>query len=150
MLLQQIVETLDVELDRLTRLRVIVASLGGTLNLEVGETAYPSEDVSSKEAAGAVKPIAVAAPVPARVPRKRATKAAAPPRTRAHAGGAAVQKPKALSGPIPAGPVVVNAATLAREVAAKRAAKAEVKEVASHPPGSLGSMIRALKLDRPG
>lgn len=127
MLLQKIVERLDAELDRLQRLREIIAGLKGS-------PALVAPFVEVKQAA---EPAAVRAEVevhrlPPRLPRER--------RSRLRAGSG--EKPHtALTSAIPARPVVVSADALAKESAAKKQVQV-VKPKAAE--GTLGAMIRAL------
>ncbi len=145
MLLQHIVETLDAELDRLYHLRQIVAEISAPFAFEVDNA-----------------PLAVLAPVadePEAPPPSPATVPKAPRKVarKARAAAERVSKPKRrsageitpLKGTIPAGPVVVSPAALKQEHAARKASQPERPQArAQEPRGSLGSMIRALRLDR--
>ena len=126
MLLQNIVEKLDAELDRLQRLRDIIAGLRGA----------PALVASLAAAADVAEPAQVAVEVqvqhiPAHMPREGR-------RMRSRV----VEKPHtALTSAIPARPVVVSADALARENAAKKEAQPVRPKVVE---GTLGAMIRAL------
>ena len=126
MLLQQIVERLDAELDRLERLRKIIAGLKGSPALvapfiEV-EQAVPPELTTAE-----VK----VQHIPPRLPREGRRKPRAPLGEKSQG---------ALTSSIPARPVVVSPDALAKETAAKKHAPVEPKVFA----GTLGAMIRAL------
>lgn len=134
MLLQQIVEKLDQELGRLHRLREIVAGLAHGPRLEdpvaelVGETA-------AEEVAKTVPTVRNAEPKP-RARRGFGLRVQAPKRQNG------VERPaSALTSAIPAGPVVVSAATVAKQIAAKEQVREATKPVVE---GTLGAMIRAL------
>ena len=126
MLLQNIVEKLDAELDRLQRLRDIIAGLRG------GPALVPTLDAAEDVAEPARVPAEVQVQhIPARVPRegrRMRLRMAEKPHT-------------ALTSAIPARPVVVLADALAKENAAKKEAH-PVRPKAVE--GTLGAMIRAL------
>lgn len=144
MLLQEIVDAFDTELSKLYKLRAIIAGLLGN----PGRDRVPS---SATESVPDQLPVsAVTEAATERKPRARRPRLArvAKERTRAPKRQQPTEHTP-LSGPIPRGPVVVMPAALARELAAKtsqRPAKAEFERVPE--PGSLGSMIRALHLER--
>lgn len=138
MLLQGIVETLDAELDRLHRLRAIVAEISVPLATDL-----------NPPVASAPAPKALQKPgteVLGKAPEGPRQKGAAVSRARTDAKQQ-VREASALNGSIPVGPVVVNAAAVAKYHAAKQVAKSARKP--AEPTGTLGSMIRALHLDRP-
>ena len=133
MRLQQIVEILDAELDRLSRLREIVAGLTGSLVVlsEPEDTVAEMRIAASQEKAEAPRP----EPKQRRVRRAPAVKRAV-----------AEKETRALSASIPKAPVVVSAAVVQKEHAAKVLGHAARKQAETRPePGSLGSMIRALQ-----
>lgn len=128
MLLRQIVERLDEELGRLRRLREIVAELEPRATFSIAGAAVdeptPIEAKSDAVTEPRVRRIV------SREPRaERRVKVAEKPQT-------------ALTSAIPAGPVVVSAATVAKENAAKKLAQKIVPKVEE---GTLGAMIRALR-----
>src|SRR5579875_739530 len=126
MLLQQIVEKLDRELNRLYRLREIVAGLkqAAPLVFELPEQ-LPAEPA---EASTVVKQAAK---------RVRRTFSDRAPVARRKIDSTKPQT--ALSGPIPPGPVVVPAAIVAERMASRKSVPSEPRPVE----GSLGAMIRA-------
>ena len=128
MLLQQIVEKLDAELDRLQRLREILAGLRGSPPFVLPSIAAAAEVVE-------------VTPAPMEIEVKRL-----PPRAARGGGGTRRARPvtkahTALTSAIPARPVVVSADALAKENAAKREARPVKPKVVE---GTLGAMIRAL------
>ena len=148
MLLRGIVEALDAELHRLGTLRAIVSGLKGpSAGKFVAQAAKPSalaEIPAAPELAIGPKPGRVQQGRPKRGVGRRP--AAATEKRRATAKPEA--DPKALTAAIPRGPVVVSAAALAKERQAQQAAKPARKAGEPQPePGSLGSRIRALRLD---
>lgn len=150
MLLQQIVEALDGELDRLYQLRAVLDAIDGPLNVPpVDAEPVPDEPVLSLSDRSVQLPVKTAAvrsrkvrAVPG-VPRVAKT---AKPVSRVPAARLRPKEKTALKGPVPTGPVVVSASALAKEHAAKRE-HVPVKRAPAPPVGSLGSMIRALRLD---
>lgn len=157
MLLQQIVELLDTELERLTELRSILSGLNGTVATQIDEPLAlvieaaalepvkkrikePAHKESVKESTGAE---IVANPKPA--PPKRVGRPRKAPERSARA---VAHEQTALNGSIPRGPVVVSPAVLAKEHAAKRDSRETTRHREPEPAkGTLGSMIRALHLD---
>lgn len=138
MLLQQIVALFDGELERLSRLREIVSGLAGpsVLELRASEQA-PSAQIETLESEPSP---AIEKAKPARVKTVPKERKATTPRAKV------LPEATALSGAIPKAPVVVTAEALARETA--RARPISKKEITPRPePGSLGSMIRALRLE---
>ena len=137
MLLQQIVATLDEELNRLSQLRKIVSGLAGSsVALLAGPALPPAHEVLDDggidaPAAPAEMPVQR---VPARERRTRTVRSKTQP------------EPRALTAAIPAAPVVVTAKALAERNATARV-RAEKHEQPAPAPGTLGSMIRALRLE---
>ncbi len=154
MLLQQIVEALDGELDRLYRLRAVLVEIDGPLNFPFVGAEPVSNEPASSASDPSVDSLVTAAPVRIRRAKvgkeAKASKAVArfarsPSRTPANR-----LRPKektALKGSVPTGPVVVSASALAKEHAARQGQHVAVKPTPPPPAGSLGSMIRALRLD---
>ncbi len=137
MLLQQIVAALDEELDRLSQLREIVSDLAGSSVALLAGPAVPLALPSSDEHDVDASPAPVEMPVhrvPARERRTRTVRSRNTP------------EPRALTSAIPATPVVVTAEALAKRNATARA-QAEKHEQPTPAPGTLGSMIRALRLE---
>ena len=137
MLLQQIVAALDEELDRLSQLRVIVSGLAGSSVALLASPALPMafdvpDDPDSDELhAPAEMPVTR---VPVRERRTRTVRSKTKP------------EPRALTSAIPAAPVVVPAEALAVRNASLRA-QAGKHDQPAPAPGTLGSMIRALRLE---
>ncbi|HLI76229.1 MAG TPA: hypothetical protein VKV02_04725 [Acidobacteriaceae bacterium] len=143
MLLQQIVETLDLELDRLYRLREIVSGLSQSTVLRDLSASLAASNAAADLPVEPVGPSRTTGQSP-----KVSRRAASRRQTRTKPDPAPAQK-LALAGVIPNAPVVVSAATVAKEHAAKELARAQLKIVKPEAdPGTLGSMIRALGLDR--
>ena len=140
MLLQQIVETLDAELDRLHQLRSIVAEISAPVS-------FPMEAVPESVAPPLAVAVEALPDAPALAGGSPRRKLAGAPRGRPAAKRKLAVEASALNGSIPAGPVVVNAASVAQFHAAKQAAKVLAKP--AEPVGTLGSMIRALHLQSP-
>lgn len=138
MLLQQIVELFDEELERLQQLRTIVAGLAGPSILEEREQNAPVREEALAPKRDAVHN--------ATEPATRRKKEPARERKVADRRAKAPHEPNALQGTIPKVPVVVSAEALAREKG--RAVRAP-RETSTPPPqpGTLGSMIRALRLE---
>ena len=137
MLLQQIVATLDGELERLLSLRKIVSGLAGASVLETKvELELP---VSTRDEPKRTTPVKKMRPAREgkAVPRERP--ASVRPRRQ--------PETTALRGSIPAAPVVVTAEALAREGARLKQQTSRKQAEPTPAPGSLGSMIRALRLD---
>ncbi len=136
MLLQEIVEGLDAELERLQRLRAIVAGLKRSPAKLVEGT--PVLRVSVDEAGDADRSqVVVVRKLKQKMPRRAAVRVPRLPKT----------EKTALNGTIPKGPIVVSAAQ-AREQAAKSKVRMVAKKAEpAHEPGTLGSMIRALRLE---
>ena len=143
MLLQEIVEAFDAELDKLYRLRTIIADLAGNAEVEV-VSPDATDSVELHVASGSQEITAV----PKR--RTRGPQLASAMRVRRKpANEQRAAEPMPLSGSIPKGPVVVMPAALARELAAKSTQRAVKTEAEIAPePGSLASMIRKLHLER--
>ncbi len=137
MLLQQIVAALDEELNRLSQLRKIVSGLAGSSVALLAGPALPMADEVSSER-DIQEPQAVAeTPVkrlPARERRTRTVRSKTQP------------EPRALTSAIPTAPVVVTAKAVAERNATARV-RAEKHDQPAPAPGTLGSMIRALRLE---
>ncbi len=138
MLLQQIVATLDGELQRLLSLREIVSGLAGPSVLELQASNEPVEEAKPAPANG----------TPAKQERPRRV---LKPRSGDRKLSVKRAKPQpeatALTGAIPATPVVVTAEALAKEGARLQKRSAEKKVEPAAAPGTLGLMIRALRLE---
>lgn len=142
--MQQIVETLDAELDRLHQLRAIVSEISVPVALGLEETSEPHTSDVTPDPEQASHPAIQAEETQAGKTRTR--KLAGAPRSRVTTKRKNAVEASALSGTIPAGPVVVNAASVAKYHATKQAGKAPAKQ--ADPVGTLGSMIRALHLEQ--
>lgn len=144
MLLQQIVEKLDAELDRLRAIREIVSRLQSEPVVLIPdpivvEAAAPEE----LPQAPAAEP--ESAPKRPRVAKKATAKLT--PRSTGRRGRGPAPEAHALAKAIPAGPVVVSAAALAKERQARTNRPAEYSDVPARPePGSLGALIRSMEL----
>lgn len=143
MLLQEIVEAFDAELDKLYKLRAIISDLAG--DAEVEAILPDATDSLELQSSSEIEEITAAPKKRTRGPRlASAMRVRKKPLEKPQA-----VEPTPLSGPIPKGPVVVMPAALARELAAKstqRSSRADAEPVPE--PGTLGSMIRALHLER--
>ena len=138
MLLQQIVAVLDGELQRLSSLREIVSGLAGPSVLELQvQNQSALEDVPE-----------VVREVPRKMERQRRV---SKPGSRDRLVSVTRVKPqpaaRALTAAIPAAPVVVTAEALAREGTRSPRGSAAKRVEAAPAPGTLGSMIRALRLE---
>ena len=127
------------ELDRLGRLRAMVAGLSGpsvvTEQRQAKALAAVAMAAASEEQVREPKREPTRKPRQARVKRSPAVKRVALDKAQ-----------RALTGTIPKAPVVVPAAVLQKEHAAKLQGHNERKQAEERPePGSLGSMIRALQ-----
>ena len=149
MILQHILEVFDKELDRLHQLREIVLTLGRPSVISAAQPlealVTPLDELARDEGPGkeitAEPKVVTRRATPGRSAAASATRA---PRLAKAALPSGLEQ-SALRGSIPKGPVVVPAAQ-ARALAVKTAARAT--PVAAQPPvGSLGSMIRALRLE---
>lgn len=137
MLLQQIVAALDEEINRLSQLREIVSGLAGSSVALLAGPALPMTQAASgdKDVDPPQAPVGLPVKrVPARERRTRIVRSKTQP------------EPRALTSAIPAAPVVVTAEALAKRNASARAQAAKQDEPLPAP-GTLGSMIRALRLE---
>ena len=140
MLLQHIVQQLDAELDRLHSLRKLVVTL------QRSPVAVRNLDQQIHDA---VAPAPEAAPVRELVqkprhrgrPRKPEPPAAKMPSKRRTS---APPEPSALTSAIPAGPVVISAAALARERTARQEAAAAAHEASLAPESNPETMVQDL------
>ncbi len=122
MLLQQIIAQFDVELDRLYRLRTIVAGLQSPpMFMEMPQEEPALQPETRAESSAEITAIVIETPMPSesktpeaparqrmhRMPRQRL---AAPAKSQQAAG------PSALTSSIPSGPVIVSAKALAEEL----------------------------------
>ncbi len=121
MLLKQIVRQLDAEMDRLERLREIVAGLQSSLILvpvvpfEAASDAVP-DDILSTLRHDAPEPQSVPQPEPVAKKQRKPRKLAAPARPKPPRVLKAVSTlARTLTSTIPAGPVVISPEALARE-----------------------------------
>lgn len=138
MLLQRILALFDEELDRLGRLRGIVSDLAGP-SIVASRLQSPTELAELSAVASE------ASPALQRAERTQVRTARKPRRAKISEAKQA-HEPTALGGAIPSAPVVVSAEALARAGVGSRRAAAK-SSTPTPAPGTLGSMIRALRLE---